>query len=74
MGLSVVNVPLCHLVLRGVLYGLVIVVRALGSWWLSLFLSPSDVAQVLEALPWRVVEFSSAAVVVLMFTPSDVAQ
>ena len=38
------------------------------------FLSPSDVLQVPEALSWRVVMFSSAAMVVLVFLPSEVAQ
>ena len=47
---------------------------ALGLWLLSLFLSPSDVLQVLETLLWNVVAFSSEAVVVLVFTTSYVMQ
>ena len=74
MGTSVVNLPLCHLGWRRVLYSLVDVVRALGSWWLSLLLSPSDVAQVPEALLWRFVVLSYVDVVVLVFPTSEVAQ
>ena len=48
--------------------------HVLGSWLLSIFLSPSDVAQVLEALSWWFVAFYSAAVVVLVFPSSEVAQ
>ena len=52
---------------------LVAVVRALGSWLLSLFLSPPDVAQIPEALSWQFFVLSSVAVVGLVFPPSEVA-
>ena len=74
MGASVVSMNICHLVLRGVLSDLVAVVRALGLWLLSLFILPSEMLWILEALLWLVVALSSAAVVVLVFPTSGVAQ
>ena len=42
----------------------------LGLWLLSIFLSPSDVLQVPDAILWRDVAFLD--VVVLVFPPSEV--
>ena len=67
-----VSVPLYNLEWHEIFSELVSVVRALGLWLLDIFLSPSDVVQVPDALPWRVVTFS--AVVVLVFPPSEFAQ